>query len=290
MKALLRKALLPVAKRFVAGETKQSAIEHVEDLNEDGIRGMVDLLGEHVEDESEADTAVREYEGLLELFEEHDLEAGLSVKPTHLGLEIGYEYCLDNLKYLVRRAEGMDRTVWLDMESSDYTQETIDLYRELASRWDNVGICIQCYLKRSENDIMDLIEDEEVEERIRLVKGAYDEPEEIAYRDAEKVSENFRSLLELLFEDAHYVAVGTHDKELVEYAKQLEEQYDRSRESFEFQFLMGVRRDLKHEIADEGYTVAEYVPYGEEWMDYYYRRVRERTENLKFAVRAFLGS
>jgi proline dehydrogenase len=285
--SVVRKALFPIAQRFVAGETRHSVIERVERLNEKGLHAMVDLLGEHVKDEEAADRAVEAYDDLLSAMDTQDLDASLSVKPTHLGLEIGYAVCRDNLEYLVRRAEMVDRFVWIDMESSAHTEETIQLYEELLEEHDNVGLCIQCYLRRSEDDVERLLEHDNAV--IRLVKGAYKEPEDKAFVEKEEMDENYRRLLRMLFESDNRFAVATHDMDLIRYAKQLEDQHDRDRDSYEYQFLLGVCDEFARDLADKGYRVGEYVPYGEEWLSYYWRRVRERKENLLFAVRAVFG-
>lgn len=280
---LLQPILFPFAKRFIAGETAEQTLGHVETLNDDGITAMIDLLGEHVERKPKAENALTRYVKLLDRIEEHGVDAALSIKLTHLGLEIGEDYCRSNVHHLVDHAADHDTFIWLDMESSDHTDETIDLYKELRDVHDNVGICIQSYLKRSKDDITDLLDHDGI---IRLVKGAYDEPEDIAYRGKDDVREQYRNLLEQLFAADCYFAVATHDTQLVEHTQTLEEEYGVDRDRFEFEFLMGVRNDLKRELAADGYTVSEYVPYGPEWLPYYWRRIRERKENLFFAVKA----
>jgi proline dehydrogenase len=283
---LLKKALFPIAQRFVAGETEESAVERAQELNEDGIRAMTNLLGEHIRSKEMCDDTVEEYDDLLGTFEAKGLDACLSVKPTQLGLEISFQRCLDNLKYLVRRAKYVDRFVWIDMESSRHTEETIELYKRLREDFDNVGLCIQAALKRSEEDIDKLLEHDAI---IRLVKGVYNEPKSKAFAEKDDVDANYRKLAEKLFAEAKYFAIGTHDLELVEYARQLRKEQERDKNSFEFQFLMGIRDDTKRELADEGYKVAEYVPYGEEWVSYHWRRVMERKENLWFALKAIFS-
>ncbi|MDY6789254.1 MAG: proline dehydrogenase family protein [Candidatus Nanohaloarchaea archaeon] len=281
---LLKKVLMPVAERFVSGESMESAIGRAKHLDKKGIKALINLLGEHVEDENKVESTVLEYDDILTLLSKNDINACISVKPTQLGLEIDYDYCMDNLKYLARRAESLGKFMWIDMESSEHTQETVEMYRELIEDYDSVGICIQCYLKRSEQDIENLLGDSV----IRLVKGAYDESTDIAYRDRKKESENFKKLAEMLFESDDYFAIGTHDKELVDHCQQLMDEHNRPKDSFEFQFLKGVREDLKFEMAEKGFNVSEYVPYGPEWFSYYWRRVMERKENLLFALRAVL--
>lgn len=282
---LLRRVLLPFARRFVAGETVESAVQHARELNEDGITAYIDLLGEHVGEEGVAEDARDEYLELLDRIDTEDLDAGLSIKPTHLGLEIDEEVCRDNIAQILDQAADYGRYVWIDMESSAHTAETIDLYLDLLEEHGNVGVCIQAHLKRSREDVERVIDGGG---DVRLVKGAYSEPPEVAYQDRDAVDRNFRELMELLFDSDAYFAVATHDEHLIERAKQRGEVSHRERDEYAFQFLMGVRDDLERELADEGYRVGEYVPYGPEWLSYYWRRVRERRENLFFALRAVL--
>ncbi len=284
---LIQPVLFPFAHRFVAGETVEQTLDHAQTVNNDGITPMINLLGEHVQQRPSAETTVRQYVTLLDRIDMASVDANLSIKPTQLGLEIGTDYCLSNIHHLVEHAADHDTFVWIDMESSTHTDATIDLYEELREVHDNVGICIQGYLKRSNDDILRLLEQDGI---IRLVKGAYDEPGEIVYRGKESVREQYRNLLEQLFADDTYFAVATHDKQLINYAQHLEDEYGKDRGRFEFQFLMGVRNDLQRELADQGYTVSQYVPYGPEWLPYYWRRVRERRENLLFAAKAVIRS
>jgi proline dehydrogenase len=262
-------------------------LAHAQDLDEDGITALVDLLGEHVEQRSAAETAVRRYKHILDRINAADVDAELSIKLTHLGLELSTDYCRSNVHHLVDHAADHDTFIWIDMESADHTEATITLYKELRDVHDNVGICIQSYLKRSQDDIQDLVEHDGI---IRLVKGAYNEPEEIAYRDRAAVREQYRQLLDQLFAQDTYFAVATHDKQLIDYAQELEDQYGKNRDKFEFQFLMGVRTGLQRELAEQGYTVSQYVPYGPDWLPYYWRRIRERKENLVFAATAVVRS
>lgn len=284
---VLQAVMFPFAKRFVAGETVDQALAHTRKLNEDGATAMIDLLGEHVDRKPVAENALTRYVRLLDRIEQADVDADLSIKLTHLGLEIGQDYCRSNVHHLVEHAADHDTFIWLDMESSDHTDATIDLYKELREVHGNVGICIQGYLKRSQDDIQELLQHDGI---IRLVKGAYDEPPEIAYQSKERVRENYKSLLEQLFAADTSFAVATHDKQLIDHAQHLEAEYGTDRDRFEFQFLMGVRNTLQRELAAEGYTVSEYVPYGPDWLPYYWRRVREREENLIFAVKAVFYS
>lgn len=269
--------------QFVAGADQQDALRTARGLNDDGITALIDNLGEHVDEPAVAAAAVDEYTTLLHDVAAADLDAHLSVKPSHLGLDAAvddpYAFCRDNVRELATAADRHDRFLWIDMESSAYTDDTLDLYTELLDDFDNVGVCIQSYLRRSPDDIQDVVAEDGT---IRLVKGAYDEPASVAYQDWDRVGDQYRALLEELFASDTSFAVATHDEELVRYAQELEQEYDRSREEYEFQFLMGVGNDLKYDLVDEGYTVADYVPYGDDWFDYFWRRVQERPQNIRF--------
>lgn len=276
----------PVTEKYVAGETIDDTTAYVDGLNGDGITALVDLLGEHVEDPDEVAQVKDEYDRLLEDIVAQDLDAHLSIKLTHLGLDVddtdvdGYSLCRENVADFIEQSATHDRFLWIDMESRDYTDTTIDMYQELVDEFDNVGLCIQSYLERSEDDIERLQANDGV---VRLVKGAYDGDSD--FEDWEGVGDNYRELLDDLFAGDTYFAVATHDKELIDHAQKLEQKYGKSRDGFEFQFLKGVCDDEKERLVDEGYTVVEYVPYGDDAFDYFWRRVQEHPQNLAYGIR-----
>lgn len=274
----------PIANRFVAGETSPEAIEHVVDLNDRGVGALVNLLGEHYEERSDvvADTEV--YLDLLGDFARADLDACVSVKPTQLGLDIDPDLFREQLTRIVDTARACDGFVWIDMEGSSTTEATVAAFEAMTDRYPTgVGVCLQANLRRTAEDVERLAGRPG---RIRLVKGAYREPLEIAYRDAADVNERFRTLLETLVrEHDGGIAVGSHDPAMIEYAQQLDAVHD---PDLEFQLLMGVRSDARDALATE-YPVYEYVPFGPRWGSYFFRRVIERSENAKFALRAILS-
>lgn len=272
------------ATRFVAGETVEGSYDRIERLNAVGVTGLIDELGEHVHDREAAEAVCETYMEVLEDIDNRDLDGCISVKPTHLGLEVSEELCRDHLLRLAERAEEFGLFVWVDMESSEHTDETIELYLDMLEVTDRAGICLQCYLHRTEED-MDRIID--AGGMVRLVKGAYDEPEDIAFQTKEEVNRSYRELMAELFEQEARFAVATHDADLVDRARELHTQHDP--EQFEFQFLMGLRDGMKKELAADGYDVAEYIPYGDDWMAYYWRRVMERKQNLVFAIRSLFS-
>ncbi len=206
------------------------------------------------------------------------------MKPSQIGLEISSDAFESNLDRVMEEAAEHDVFVWIDMENHETTDVTIDAYERVAREYDGgVGICLQANLKRTRDDLARLAT---VPGKIRLVKGAYDEPKSIAYKDKSSVDEAYRTLLEDAFEHREGgIAVGSHDPAMIEYARQLHEEYGTE---YEIQMLMGVREDVQQDLADKGVTVYQYAPFGSRWFLYFYRRVRERKENLLFAARAVI--
>ena len=281
-----------MARRFVAGEELSEAVAAVQDLNRQGLLATVDHLGENVTSETEARDATNEILDLVQAIEASDLQAGVSVKLTQLGLDMGPWLAADNLQRIVARAMQADRFVRIDMESSDYVQATLDLFAELWEHYKNVGVVIQSYLYRSADDVARLIE---MGASVRLVKGAYDEPPEVAYPDKSDTDANFVRLMELLFSqearaNGVYPAIATHDTRLIDWAKEHTAQEGILKEQFEFQMLYGIRTGLQRQLIEEGYKVRSYVPYGQHWYPYFMRRLAERPANVLFLARNLLRS
>ncbi|MUV56217.1 proline dehydrogenase family protein [Halogeometricum sp. CBA1124] len=273
----------PVANNFVAGEDVEGVLSHVADINDRGIRGIVNLLGEHYDDPSDAAADTDTYLELVERIDAADLDCCVSVKPSQVGLDVGTDAFRENLGRIVERADDRGVFVWVDMEGHETTDATLDAFEENARAYGDVGVCVQANLKRTEEDLRRLAD---LPGKVRLVKGAYDEPKRIAYRDKATVDEKYREYLDFMFREFDDgIAVGSHDVQMVNYAA------DRYREygtPFEVQMLMGVREDLQDELT-ESMPVYQYVPYGPKWFSYFTRRVRERKENALFALRAVLG-
>ncbi|MCS6963978.1 proline dehydrogenase family protein [Thermoflexus sp.] len=287
------------ASRFVAGETLEDGLRAIRELEALGIRGILDHLGENVESETDANRATEDYLLALDRIERLGLGGGLArsslphlaVKPTHLGLDLGEAICERNLRQVVERAARAGTVVEIDMESSAYTERTLNLYRRLAYEYPNTRIAIQAYLYRSREDVERLIE--EGIARIRLCKGAYQEPPHLAYPRKRDVDANFVRLMErLLSGEARgrgaYVAIATHDERIIQHALRRIAEEEVPREAFEFQMLYGIRRDLQVALARQGFTVRVYVPYGTEWYPYFMRRLGERPANVWFVVRNLL--
>lgn len=273
----------PLSRRFVAGESIATAMEHTRTVNDDGIEVMLNLLGEHYEDRRPADEDTAAYCQLLGDLAATDLDACLSVKPSQLGLDVDPGVFRENLEGIVEAAAEHGGFVWVDMEDHTTTDATLEAFTAQVETYPQMGLCLQANLKRTPADIERLAA---VPGKVRLVKGAYEEPPEIAYTDKPRVDEAYRETLELAFREFDRgVAVGSHDPEMIAHAADLHESYGTP---YEVQMLMGVREDAQRELAADGVTVSQYVPYGDRWLSYFYRRLLERKENARFALRAIL--
>lgn len=275
----------PIASNFVAGESPATALDHVAARNAEGVNVILNLLGEHYDDPSAAASDATAYRALVRDIADSDVDACISVKPSQLGIDIGEDVFTSNYRAVVEAAQDAGVFVWCDMEDADTTDTTLDAFEELAREYEGgVGQCVQSNLKRTSDDLERLAD---VPGKIRLVKGAYDESPEISYKEKSAVNEQYREDLETLFADYEgKIAVGSHDPQMIEYARDLREEHNRE---FEIQMLMGVRQDAQRDLAADGEEVWQYAPYGDKWLSYFYRRVRERKENALFAVRAVLG-
>ncbi len=276
-----------MAHRWVAGETLEEALEGVRVLNRDGILATLDHLGENVTSEHEARDATTEIIDLVEGIAAHDLRSGVSVKLTQLGLDLGPALAAENLERIVARAAEVDRFVRIDMEGYDYLQTTLDLFDGLWPRYQNVGLVVQSYLYRSADDVALLID---MGVSVRLVKGAYDEPPEVAFPDKADTDANYVCLMEQLFSDKAqangvFPAIATHDEHLIAWAREHARERQISPERFEFQMLYGIRPGLQHQLVADGYRVRAYVPYGRQWFPYFMRRLAERPANVVFLAR-----
>jgi proline dehydrogenase len=275
----------PIASKFVAGESPAAALEHAAAQNREGVNVILNLLGEHYHDPADAASDTKAYRALVRDIADSDVDACISVKPSQLGIDISDEVFRSNYRSIVEVADEEGVFVWCDMEDADTTDATLDAFESFAREFEGgIGQCVQSNLKRTSDDLERLAD---VPGKIRLVKGAYDESPDISYKEKSKVDERYRADLETLFESYEGdIAVGSHDPKMIEYAEELSTEHDRP---FEVQMLMGVREDAQRELAAEGREVWQYAPYGEKWLSYFYRRIRERKENVLFAARAVLG-
>lgn len=280
-----RKLARKVAHRFVAGETLDSAMETTRDLNARGRLVTLDHLGESVRSPEGAAQATADYISILDRIEEEGVKAGISIKLTQIGLAIDRELCRANLQRIAEAAKKHGNFVRIDMESSDYTQATLELFYGIHSQFPNVGAVIQSYLRRSEDDVRRLAA---LGASVRLCKGAYMEPAEVAFQKRSEVDHNYVRLLEILMSSDAKVAAATHDSKMIEAAKRLGN-HAHQRNKLEFQMLYGVRRDIQARLIEEGFRMRVYVPYGTEWYPYFMRRMAERPANMLFVLRALRG-
>jgi proline dehydrogenase len=273
-----------VARRFVAGETIEEAMPAVAALNAAGISVSLDLLGESVRSAEQVAGTVDTYLRLFASIAERGLSANVSLKLTALGLDIDEEMCLRNMSRLLTAA-GPDQFIRIDMESSAYTQRTLDLFKRLwegPERFRNVGVVIQSYLRRSADDIEALIA---MGARVRLCKGAYDEPDTVAFPDKTDVDANYVRLMKRLLSDGNYPGIATHDEKMISATRQYAAEQKIVSDRFEFQMLYGIRRDLQVALVKEGYRMRVYTPFGSYWYPYLMRRLAERPANLAFVLK-----
>ena len=274
------------AKRFVAGENLADAIALARDFNSRSITCSLNFLGEHVSDRARAEEVTRTYVNILDTIQSEQVESNLSVKPSQMGLDVDSQFCLSNFRKVLGKACEHGIFVRVDMESSAYTDRTLDLLRKARESFQEVGTVIQSSLYRSEKDIREL---NAARIRVRLCKGAYLEPKEVAYPKKGDVDASFMKLSELLLLDGVYPALATHDEKMINHARNFAAQRGIGKERFEFQMILGVRRDLQESLRKEGYNVRIYVPFGKEWLAYFIRRIAERPANMMFVLRNMLA-
>jgi proline dehydrogenase len=277
------------ARRFVAGQTIDEAIEVVQQLNQSGMRVTLDYLGENVSTRREAEATAQAYVDAIDRIRAAGVDSGVSLKLTAMGLDLGDAVATEMLERVVAHAAAMDPPVFvrIDMEGSDYTQRTLDIFHALRQRYGNLGIVVQAYLYRTAADVDALVA---VGSGPRLCKGAYLEPEAIAWPEKADVDGNYLRLAEQLFDDEArakgvYPAIASHDPNMIDWVVRHTAERGIGKDAFEFQMLYGVRRDLQQALVDRGYRMRVYVPYGGQWYPYFMRRLAERPENLAFILR-----
>ena len=270
-----------LARRFVAGERAEDAIRVGEALGARGIRATFDLLGEDVHSEDTARRSARACQDLLRAIPA-SVERNISIKLSMMGLDVQPELARELAGDVVRTARECGGFVRIDMEGSAHTQRILDVFHDLRREFDNVGIVLQAYLHRTEKDVREAIERGD---RVRLCKGAYKEPPEIAWTDMKDVRDSFRRLARLLLEHGRYPAIATHDESLIQDATAFAREKGIAASRFEMQMLYGLRRRRWDELVAAGHNVRIYVPYGTHWLPYFYRRLRERKENVFFVLK-----
>jgi proline dehydrogenase len=277
----------PLTARFIAGKSLESALDAAGHLGSEGMFAALDRLGENVNTPEEANAATEAYLLALERIARSGLEATVSGKLTQFGLDVSQDLCIRNTQRIAARACQSSALLEIDMEDSRYTQRTIDIVRELDRATRSVRAVIQAYLYRSEKDI-ELLNTEGIP--VRLCKGAYNEPPDVAFQRKREVDESFVRLTRMLLQDGRYPAIATHDPEMLESTKALAREVGAAPDQFEFQMLYGIRRDLQRQLVKEGYRVRIYVPYGDAWYPYFMRRLAERPANVFFLIRNLLRS
>jgi proline dehydrogenase len=274
------------ARRFIAGETIDEAIAAARAIEANGMMHTLDLLGESVATMAEADTATRAYLAMFERIVGAGIGRNVSLKLTQLGLTIDRATCVDNLRRILDAATASDFFVRVDMENSEYTQVTLDIFETVWQQgYRNAGIVLQAYLKRAAADAARM---NALGARVRLVKGAYQEPNTVAFQRKAEVDASFRQLMELLLERGTYPAIATHDPDLVNATRTFAASKSIRPDRYEFQMLYGIRRDLQRALRDAGHRVRVYVPFGREWFPYFMRRLGERPANIGFVINGLL--
>jgi len=275
------------ARNYIAGKTLDDAVQACKKLNAQGALGTIDILGEFITRREESDTFRNHCLSILDAIAAHDLDANLSLKPTQMGLELDKQLALDNIQAIVQHAKELGNFVRIDMEDTPSTDATLDIYRCLRTEFPgHVGTVLQAYLHRTSDDIEQL---SDAPLNLRLCKGIYNEPRTLAWKQYDVINRSFTVALEQLFKHKAYVGIATHDTRLVFEALRLIREYGLKRDDYEFQMLLGVDEELRQMLLDGGHRLRVYIPYGEAWLPYSRRRLKENPSIARHAVRQMLG-
>ena len=270
------------SKKYIAGEKLIDAVKSVETLNKKGMMSTIDILGEEVKTEHDAIFYKNFYIDVLNHIEKEHLDANISLKPTQLGLSIKQELALDNITEVIKHAKKLNNFVRIDMENCPYTDDILQIYLDLKKEYDNVGIVLQSYLRRTISDIEQLPKNGL---NVRLCKGVYNEARMLAYKDPSIINKNYLYALEKLFELKAYVGIATHDEKLIFESMRLIDKYNLNTDNYEFQMLLGVDENLRDMILNAGHKLRTYVPFGKEWLSYSKRRLKENPNIARHALR-----
>lgn len=281
---LMEKVLFRFAKQWIAGDTIDDALRSAQEAYKNGRHAIINKLGEYHTESKPISETILQYNEIISSFRSWKVRGAISIKPSQIGLSISHETCLENFKKIIDAASKSHVFVWIDMESSDHTDETLKLYHDLFSRYERLGIAIQANLIRSSDDVKELVHNGG---KIRLVKGAYSEDKKISYKTREEVDTNYEKIMKFLFEEGNEFGIATHDSKLIEVARNLSKT---NQVKFEFQFLKGVRDELKPILVKEGFVVSDYIPYGTNWLPYSIRRLKERKSNILLLGSSFIQS
>lgn len=273
--------------RFVAGETIDEVIPYIREINAENCTASFDHLNESVDNANEANKEVEEYLRILQQIDEKHVRSNVSIKLTQFGLELDPELAYNNARRVVLDAQQRGNFVRVDMEASNVTQVTIDIFKRLRSEFDlnDVGIVLQSYLRRTYDDAKELIK---LPARIRICKGAYSEPPEVAFPDKKDVDDNYVKVMQLLLSSGVYHGIATHDPKMIDATIDFATREGIGKEKFEFQMLYGIRRDLQRQLSRDGFNMRVYVPYGKHWYPYFMRRLAERPANIWFVMKNVL--
>jgi proline dehydrogenase len=268
------------AQSVVAGTNIEEAIASMKELNKQGISCTIDNLGEFVFERSEATKAKEQILAVIEAIHDNGVDSHISVKPSQLGLDIDYDFCFDNLMEIVGKAHEYNMHVNFDQETYERLQPTFDLMEKISETYDNVGTVIQAYFFNAKENI-----EKYKNYRLRIVKGAYKEPAEVAYQDKHDIDLNFIELIEYQLLNGKFTSIATHDHNVINHVKQFVKDNNISKDTFEFQMLFGFRKEMQLELAKEGYNFCTYVPFGDDWYGYFMRRLAERPQNLNLVTK-----
>ena len=263
------------SKKYIAGERLEDAVDLVKQLNSKGIYATFDVLGESIKNKEDAVAAKTKCLIVLDTIVENNLMANLSIKPTQMGLSIDEDFAYKQVSQLVEKAKQINNFVRIDMEDSQYTEKTFTLFKRLKENYNNVGIVLQAYLKRTFDDAIIL---NQFNTNYRLCKGIYIEPASIAYKDKQKIRDNYLETLRVILKSGNYIGIATHDEFLINESFKIIKELNIPKDKFEFQMLLGVREDLRDKINDDGYKIRIYVPFGEDWYAYSIRRLKENPQ------------
>ncbi|QLH07899.1 proline dehydrogenase [Nitrosopumilus ureiphilus] len=270
----MEKVLFKIAKQWIAGNTIDDALISAKTAYKSGRYAIINKLGEYHTSKKQITSTIAEYKKIINSFRKWKIRGAISIKPTQIGLSINQKQCYQNFERIIQDARHAHVFVWLDMESSEHTDETIEIYNSFFSKYERIGIALQANLKRTEDDLSSLLR---IGAKIRLVKGAYREKERISFKSKEDVDKNYVKLMKILFKKGNEFAIATHDEKIIQKAENLAKKYPKK---FEFQMLKGIRDELKPKLIKKKFVVSDYIPYGINWLPYSFRRIKERKRNI----------
>ena len=271
---LMEKVLFKIAKQWIAGNTIDDALVSAKNAYQSGRHAIVNKLGEYHTSKKQIASTIDEYQRIVNSFRRWKIRGAISVKPTQIGLTISQKECYRNFEKIIQKARSAHVFVWLDMESTEHTDETIEIYNAFFSKYERLGIALQANLKRTEDDLVDLLR---IGAKIRLVKGAYRENASISFKSKEDVDKNYVKLMRMLFKKGNEFAIASHDGKIIQKAENMSKKYPKK---FEFQMLKGIRDELKPKLIKKKFVVSDYIPYGVNWLPYSFRRIKERKRNI----------